>query len=333
MKADTMQALVLTAYGEDYQLQQVTRPVAQKGEVLVQIKASSVNPLDLKIKEGAAAHARTTLPTILGIDMAGVVVAVGKEVTSFKPGDEVFGMTGGIGGVQGSLAQYAAVDANLLAHKPANSTFKEAAALPLAFITAWEGLVDRANINKDKTVLIQGGNGGVGHIAIQIAKSFGAVVYATGSAGQQEVIEGYGAIFLDYTKLAAADMVNLYTRGEGFDIVFDTVGGATLDASFTMPKIYTGHVISILGWGTHSLAPLSFRGATYSGVFTLMPLLTGKGRKHHGEILEQAARLLKTGQLHPVVETTPYTLQTIAQAYTAIQNREAKGKVVIDILS
>jgi NADPH:quinone reductase-like Zn-dependent oxidoreductase len=123
------------------------QPDPQPGQVLVRIEASAVNPLDIKIRACQAAHARQPLPAILGIDLAGVVEAVGSGVTSFRHGDEVYGMTGGVGGLQGSLAEYAVVDADLLAPKPANLSMREAAALPLIFITAWEGLVDRAAVH------------------------------------------------------------------------------------------------------------------------------------------------------------------------------------------
>jgi NADPH2:quinone reductase len=132
----------------------VPRPYPQAGQVLVRIEASAVNPLDIKIRAGQAAHARHPLPAILGIDLAGIVEAVGDGVTRFRRGDNVYGMTGGVGGLQGSLAEYAAVDADLLAAKPANLTMREAAALPLIFITAWEGLVDRAAVQSGQKVLI-----------------------------------------------------------------------------------------------------------------------------------------------------------------------------------
>jgi NADPH:quinone reductase-like Zn-dependent oxidoreductase len=326
-----MKALVLENFNTSYQLKNIEKPVAGKGQVLVNIKASGVNPLDLKIKAGQAAHAQAKLPGILGVDMAGVVEAVGEGITNFKPGDEVYGMTGGIAGVQGSLAEYAAVDADLLAIKPKNLTMQEAAALPLIFITAWEGLVDRANVHEGQTVLIHGGAGGVGHIAVQIAKARGANVYATVDPSKNDLIRSYGATPVDYTKLTVEDYVKEYTGNEGFDIVFDTVGGTTLDASFKAAKQYVGHVLSILGWGTHSLAPLSFHGATYSGVFTLYPLISGKGRKHHGEILSEATKLAEAGKIKPITDPYHYTLETIAEAYGAIEKRTATGKVVISI--
>jgi NADPH2:quinone reductase len=140
--------------------------------------------LDLKIKSGNGGHAKQPLPAILGLDLAGVVEAVGEGVTAFKPGDEVFGMVGGVGGLQGTLAQYAAVDADLIAHKPNNLSMKEAAAIPLVLITAWEGLVDRAQVKAGQKVLVHGGAGGVGHMVVQLALAYGAQVYATASASQ-----------------------------------------------------------------------------------------------------------------------------------------------------
>ena len=166
----TMTAAVLDTYGAPFRIAHVARPEPDAGQVLVRIKASGINPLDTKIHVGEAGHARHPLPAILGLDLAGVIEAVGPGITAFRRGDEVYGMTGGVGGLQGSLAEYAAVDAHLLAPKPANLTMREAAALPLIFITAWEGLVDRAAVRPGQKVLIQGA-GGVGHIAVQLAAS------------------------------------------------------------------------------------------------------------------------------------------------------------------
>ena len=327
----TMQAVVLTNYESPLTVQAIARPAAGPGQVLVRVMASGVNPLDTKIAAGKAAHARTVLPAVLGIDLAGVVETVGAGVTAFKPGDEVYGMTGGIAGVQGSLAQYAAVDADLLAIKPRNISMREAAALPLIFITAWEGLVDRARIEAGKTVLVHGGAGGVGHIAVQIARAFGATVFATGDASQRATIEGYGAAAIDYRTTSVEQYVAEHTEGEGFDIVYDTVGGATLDASFQAARLYHGHVVSCLGWGTHALAPLSFRAATYSGVFTLLPLISGKGRANHGAIMREATRLIEAGKVKVQLDPRSFSLETVTEAHNAIINGSAKGKLVVDV--
>jgi NADPH2:quinone reductase len=330
MTANTMQAAVLDSHGAPFRIAPVAGPKPGPGEVLVRIRSSAVNPLDLKIRGGEAAHARQPLPAILGIDLAGVVEAVGSGVSAFRSGDEIYGMTGGVGGLQGSLAEYAAVDADLLAPKPVNLTMREAAALPLIFITAWEGLVDRAAVRAGQKVLVQGGAGGVGHVAIQIARACGADVFATGSAASQAFIERLGATAIDYRAMPVENYVAQYTGGRGFDVIFDSVGGATLDASFNAVSRF-GHVVSALGWGTHALAPLSFRAATYSGVFTLLPMLTGVGRAHHGEILREATRLTEAGKIAPHVDPRHFGLVSVDAAYRAIESRGAAGKIVIDI--
>ncbi|MDL5597985.1 zinc-dependent alcohol dehydrogenase family protein [Bacillus subtilis] len=326
-----MNALIVDTADGPLRLVSLERPVAGAGQVLVRIKASGVNPLDLKIRSGQAAHARQPLPAVLGLDLAGVIEVVGEGVQGWAPGDEVYALATGIGGVQGSLAEFAVVDARLLARKPANLSMREAAGLPLVLITAWEGLVDRARVSAGKKVLIHGGAGGVGHVAVQIAHAFGAEVFATGSAGKRGIIEGYGATFIDYREMSVEDYVSQYTAGEGFDIVYDTVGGETLDASFKAARIYHGHVLSCLGWGQHGLAPLSFRGATYSGVFTLLPLLTGKGGEHHGEILRQAALLIEAGEVKPLLDARRFTLESAGEAHELLSSKAARGRLVVEI--
>ena len=330
--ADTMQAAILDDAKGSFRVASIARPKPAAGQVLVRIKASGVNPLDTKIRAGAAAHARHPFPAILGIDLAGTIETVGPDVTAFRAGDEVYGMTGGVGGVQGSLAEYAAVDAALLARKPSNFSMREAATLPLVFITAWEGLVDRANVRTGQTVLVQGGAGGVGHMAIQIALALGATVYATEGGGRAALVEELGAIPIDSSQVSVEEYVATHTAGRGFDIVYDTAGGASLDASFKAVARF-GHVLSSLGWGTHALAPLSFRAASYSGVFTLLPLLTGKGKVRHGEIMHEATHLAESGLLIPRVDARRFDLNSVDAAHALIESRQAQGKVVIDVAS
>ena len=329
-EADSMLAAVAEQASGPIRVRSVVRPHAEPGSVLVRIHASGINPLDTKIYAGAAPHARQPLPAILGLDLAGVVEAVGSGVQQFRAGDEVFGMTGGVSGHPGTLAEYAAVDADLLAIKPANLSMRESAALPLVFITAWEGLVDRAALRANQTLLVHGGAGGIGHVAIQLAQTLGAQVFATGSAAQRNSIEACGATFIDKSS-DVADYVERCTRGAGFAVIFDCVGGATLDASFAAVARF-GHVVSALGWGTHALAPLSFRAASYSGIFTLLPLLTGEGRAHHGDILRHASRLAEAGQIRPHMDPRHFTLQSVAEAYAALTTRSARGKLAVDIV-
>jgi len=327
--AREMQVLILDREKAPFRRSTVQRPVPGKGQVLVRVKASGVNPLDIKISNGAAPHARHPFPAILGMDLAGIVDEVGPGVSSFKVGDAVYGLVGGIGGHQGSLAEFAAVDADLLAPMPARLSMREAATLPLVFITAWEGLVDRAGVVAPQKVLIQGA-GGVGNMAIQIARAFGAEVFATGSVRKQEFIERLGATAIDYCQTTVEKYVADFTGGQGFDTVYDTVGGATLDASFLAVRRF-GHVVSCLGWGTHSLAPLSFRAATYSGVFTLLPLLTGQGRAHHGEILREATRLVSAGNIVPQIDPRHFDFESIAEAHHVVEQQENVGKIVVNV--
>lgn len=309
-----MRAALATAPGSPLTIVNRPIPVPGAGEILVRVRASGTNPLDLKIRAGEAAHARQPLPSILGIDMAGSVAALGADVTGFAIGDAVFGMVGGVGGHQGTLADFIAVDADLLAKKPAALSFREAAVLPLTFITAWEGLVDRAHVAPGERVLVLGAAGGVGQMVLQLAKAKGADVF-----GLDRAAHGIDALVADAT------------GGDGFDIVYDTAGGTTLDTAFRVVKPYTGRVVSALGWGSHALAPLSFRAASYAGVFTLLPLLTGKGRAHHGEILRAAAALADAGLLRPELDPGRYALDDADAAHAALRERRATGKVVIEM--
>ena len=324
------EAWLVETPGGEFRKIEVDRAPLGSDQVLVRIAASGVNPLDTKIRAAKAAHARQPLPAVLGLDMAGVVAEVGAEVAGFKTGDEVYGMVGGVGGHQGTLAEFVVADADLVAHKPKNLSMREAAVLPLSVITAWEGLVDRAKVGAGQKVLIHAGAGGVGHVAVQLARAFGAEVFATVSPDKKKIVEDFGATAIDYRSLSVEEYVAAHTGGKGFDIVYDTVGGATLDASFAAVKRYTGHAVSCLGWGSHALAPLSFRGASYSGVFTLLPLLTGEGRAHHGEILAETAKLAQAGKLRPLLNAQRFSTAEIAAAHAVVE-AGSRGKVVVEI--
>jgi NADPH:quinone reductase len=324
-----VKAYVVESAGGPFRAVEIPTPEPASDQVLVKICASGVNPLDTKIRAGQGGHAKQPLPAVLGLDMAGVVATVGTGVTVFQPGDEVFGMVGGAGGLQGTLAEFVLADAALLARKPKTLTMRQSAALPLVTITAWEGLVDRAGVHTGQTVLVHAGAGGVGYAAVQIALARGAKVFTTVSDDKRSIVEALGATAID-RHAAPKDYVAEHASGEGFDIVYDTLGGAVLDASFEAVKRYTGHVVSCLGWGSHSLAPLSFRAATYSGVFTLLPLLTGVGRSNHGHILQQAAELADKGQLKPLLAEQQFGPNDIANAYDAVA-KGSRGKVVLEL--
>ncbi len=322
-----MQAVVVDAVAGPPHLTQLPVPALGARQVLVKVKASGVNPLDVKIQFGKAPHAQQALPAVLGLDLAGEVEAVGPGVTAFRRGDEVYGMTGGVGGVQGTLAEYAVVDVDLIAPKPARLSMREAASLPLVALTAWEGIVDQAHVHSGQRVLVQGGAGGVGQIVVQLVQAFGAQAFAVDGAAKREFLEQLGATPIDRAT-SVEDYVAKYADGRGFDIVYDTVGA--LEPSFKAVRRF-GHVVSCLGWGTHSLAALSFRAANYSGVFALHPLLSGEGRAHHGEILRQVATLVDAGKVSPRVDPRRFTLATVADAYRALEAGGSAGKLVVDV--
>ena len=303
----------------DFKEYNFARRSAGPREVLVRVAASGVNPLDTKIRAGIAAHARHPLPAVLGLDMAGIVEEVGTRVSEFKPGDEVYGMVGGVGGLQGTLAEFVVVDADLLARKPKKLTMREAAALPAerhhcmgGTRRSREGASRRSRAGPRRRRRSRSRR-------VQLAAAMGAEVFATVSPEKQEIAQRFGAVPIDYRTESVDDYVARHTAGKGFDIIYDTVGGATLDASFAAVRHYTGRVVSALGWGTHSLAPLSFRGASYSGVFTLLPLLTGEGRAHHGEILRRAAELADEGKLRPLLNKREFSSNEIAAAHAEVE--------------
>jgi NADPH2:quinone reductase len=325
-----MKALFTNTYESDFVTTEITKPSPKKGEVLVKIHASGVNPIDNKIRLGLSPYASPVLPAILGTDLAGVIEEIGESVTEFKVGDEVFGLAGGVLGLQGTLAEYTAVDADLLAKKPKNLTMKEAAGIPLVLLTAWEGLIDRAKVKKGDKVLVHAGAGGVGHMVVQLAKIFGADVYATVSSQKADIVKGFGATPIDYKTETVEDYVNKYTDGKGFDIIYDTVGGQSLDESFSAIRHY-GQIASCYAFGTHTLATGSLRSASLHGVFVLHPMIGNEGRKHHGDILKETTKLIEEGKLKPLIDSRKFTLDNAMEAHKAVSDGSSVGKIVIDI--
>ncbi|GFK92277.1 2-haloacrylate reductase [Fundidesulfovibrio magnetotacticus] len=328
-----MRAQLLKSFGDtpDFQAADIPVPAVTPGHVLVRVAASGVNPIDLKIRKLRPAFA-PQLPAVLGMDMAGVVEAVGDGVADFAPGDAVFGCVGGVAGLQGTLAEYVSADARLLARKPACLSMVQAAALPLVTITAWLALFDRARIQPGQRVLIHAGAGGVGHVAVQLARAFGARVAATVSGPEKAALaERFGAQdIVDYRRESVEACVERLTGGQGFDAVFDTVGGKTLDDSLRAARA-GGTVVSINTRSTHDLSPLHAKGLTLSVVFMLLPLVTGQGRERHGEILRRAAALAEEGKLTPLLAARRFHLEEAAQAHDYLDSGQAVGKVVVEV--
>lgn len=331
-KGPKMRAFILDSFGQSGVVQaDIPVPQIKPGEVLVEIHASGVNPADIKIAEGHLAPAAPALPAILGMDFAGVITEIGEGVTQFSVGDAVYGCGGGVKGRPGTLAEYAAIDARLIAHKPANLSMREAAALPLVSITAWEGLVDRAEVAQGDKVLIQAGAGGVGHMAVQIAKAYGAEVFATAStASKQEVARELGATPIPYRDVSVKDYVAQYTGGKGFDIVYDTVGGSVFEESAGATRRY-GKLISCAAWEAHNLGSVLGASLELIGIFMLLPMLTGENLERHGEILKEIACLVEAGKMRPQLDPLKFTLDNVTAAHAHLASGQAVGKVVVDI--
>ena len=314
-----MKAMIIREFGgpERFELAELERPLPGAGQILVRVRATSVNPVDFKIRK-AGAWAQVPMPAILGYDAAGVVEEVGAGVTTLKVGDEVF-YTPHIFGRQGTYAEFHVVEADIVAKKPTHLSFEEAASMPLAAITAWDTIVTFFATRPGDTVLVHAGAGGVGCFAVQLAKAAGARVLATGRKENDAFIRALGADeVIDYRSVRFEDEVNRLTGGAGVDAAFDTVGGDTVTRSIGCVRPYgkLATVVSIEG----QLAGMQSRNLTL--YFGFMERTATK--------IQMLARLLERRQLHPVVDSV-FPLEKIADAHRKIDAGGMRGKIVITV--
>lgn len=323
--------MTINEYGENaiFRSREVENPTLNSGQVLVKIFASSINTVDTMIRNmGEDLPFAPATPAILGMDFAGTIVEVGPDVTGFSVGDEVYGCAGGLAELQGTLAEYISADSKLIARKPENLTMKEAASLPLVGITAYEGLI-RVNIKSGQNVLVHGGTGGVGHVAVQLAKHFGANVFSTVSGDKQmKIVENFGAKAINYKSEQVEDYVNKHTNGIGFDVVFDTVGGENMLKSFEAAAL-NGQVATTVSLCELDLTTMHFKGLSLHVVFMLITMLHNFRREQHGEILSNLAKIAETGDLKPLLDEKQFSLENVGEAYARLESRNAIGKVVV----
>lgn len=327
-----MKAMIIRAYGEDAAFEEadVEQPEIRDGHVLVRIAASSVNTVDTMIRRmGSELSLSPEVPAILGMDFAGTIEAVGDGVEGYAPGDEVYGCAGGLADLPGTLAEFIVADADLIAHRPASLSMQESAALPLVGITAFEGLT-RAGVGAGQKVLVHGGSGGVGHVALQLARHLGADVFATGGGDRQiALIEQLGATGINYRTESVSEYVERCTDGVGFDVVFDSVGGANMTHSFEAAAL-NGQVASTVAMVELDLSVAHFKGLSLHVVFMLIPMLHNVKRREHAAVLRKLAEIADSGGLRPVLDETRYSLQQAGLAHARLESRQAMGKVVID---
>ncbi len=330
-----MKAVLMTAAGspEVLQLQEVPKPTLPLGnsELLVRLVAAGVNPIDTKLRQRGTFYPEQ-MPAILGCDGAGIVEAVGAGVERFRVGDEVYFCYGGLGAHQGNYAEYTVVDERFVARKPASVSFAEAAAAPLVLITAWEALYERGRLAPGERVLIHAGAGGVGHVAIQLAKLKGASVCTTVSSQEKaNFVKELGAdevIF--YQETDFVDAVLSWTDGEGVDLAFDTVGGETLHKTFPAVRVY-GDIVTILEPTADTVWKAArLRNLRIGLELMLTPMLQGleESLKHHGEILAECARWMDEGKLKVEVSHR-FPLAEAVRAHEVLESGAMIGKVVL----
>ena len=307
-----MKAAIVKAYGNKVEVTDIALPAMLDDSLMIEVHATSVNPVDNLIRAGyLKGMLPLSLPYTVGNDVSGVVTAVGKDVTSFKVGDAVFARPQSM--QSGTFAEFVVVKAVDAAHKPANLSHEQAASLPLVALTAWQALITRGNLQSGQKVLIHAGSGGVGSIAIQLAKNVGAFVATTTSADNVEMVRALGAdVVIDYKSQKFEDIVHDY------DLVFDTLGGATRERSYAVLK-KGGVLVSII-------APADTSGTAEklgvkSEVFFMWP---------SGEQLAQIGALAEQGIVKPLIDRT-FSLDNAQAAFDYSQSGRAKGKIVVSV--
>jgi NADPH:quinone reductase-like Zn-dependent oxidoreductase len=332
-----MQALRFKGYGKspDIGFSDVPRPIPGPDELLVQIHAVGLNPIDNVIPTGTfKAVLKFDLPATLGSDLAGVVVEVGRHVTRFKPGDAVYASLFDLG--NGSLAEFAAVPERVAAHKPANLDFMQAASIPMVGLTAWQALRERAHLEPGEKVFVPAGSGGIGTFAIQLAKHLGAHVGTTTSTGNVSLVRDLGADdIVDYTQ----DTIDTVLRD--YDVVLGTLRGdvieqsvgilkpggrivslvGPLDPAFARARKLNGLLALVFGWMSRKIRRLAKqRDLTYSFLFV----------RPDGAQLAEITALLESGRIRPVIDRV-FPFEQAHEALVHLGKGRARGKVVVQV--
>lgn len=330
-----MKAIVINETGGPEVLQQKeieTPALVNPTDVLVKLKAAAINPVDAKFRSGM--YPLNQFPAILGCDGAGIVEETGGRVSKFRKGDEVFFFHGGIGTGPGNYAEYIVLDERFIAHKPESIDFIHAAAFPLVFITVWEALHDRARIQAGQSLLVHAGAGGVGHIAIQVAKAAGAKVCTTVSSEKKAAfVKNLGADYvINYKERNFVEAVMDWTGGTGVDVVMDNVGGKLIEDSFPAVRHF-GDLVTLLQVpeGT-DWTNARMRNLRFSFEIMLTPLLFNlvEAQKHQTWILEQCARMIDENRLNIHINEI-FSLEQVAIAHQKIESGSTSGKIVLKI--
>jgi NADPH2:quinone reductase len=300
------------------------------GQIKVRLHAAGVNPVDTKIRSRGLFYGAEP-PAILGCDGAGEVIELGSEAGRFQIGDQVWFCHGGLGREPGNYAEFAVLDEDFAEHMPASADFEHAGAAPLVLITAWEALFDRGRLQEGQTVLIHAGAGGVGHVAVQMAKIRGAKVIATASQNKLEFVRALGAdAVIDYQNQDLLQAVNELTEGRGVDLAFDTVGPAVFEQSIPAVAHY-GTLVTVLDPGPGiDLSEARMRNLSIAFTLMLTPALRDlpEARAHHGEILRVCSAWMDEGELKIEIGGS-FPLEHAAEAHRKIEAGHTRGKLVL----
>jgi len=330
-----MRAVVMPRAGEPEVLQMAELPqpvITTPTELLIRIKSAGVNPIDLKLRQRGTFYPEA-MPAVLGCDGAGIVEAVGRAVTKFKVGDAVYFCHGGLGKPQGNYAEMTVIEEDLVAPMPPNISFAEAGSAGLVLITAWEALFDRARLEAGRKVLIHGGAGGVGHVAMQLAHLKGAEVAVTvSSSAKAEFCRSLcPTVFpILYRQENFVSAIMRWTDGEGVDMALDTVGGQVFQETFAAVQVY-GDLVTILAPSANTdWKTARDRNLRISLELMLTPMLTGRRewQKHQAGILAECAPLLESGKLKVKVDRE-LPLAQAAQAHQLLSTGQVMGKLVL----
>jgi NADPH:quinone reductase len=326
----------MTATGDTNVLQvaDILEPeICSPTQIKVKIAAAGVNPVDTKIRKNGLFFFDQQLPAVLGCDGAGTVIETGASVLKFKTGDKVWFCHGGLGREQGNYAEYNVLDERWASLMPSDLTFNQAAALPLVLITAWGGLYDRGGLQEGQTVLIHAGAGGVGHVAIQLAKLKGARVITTVSSEEKaSFVKALGADeVLFYTRDDLVSSVLNLTDGKGANLVFDTVGPAVVKESI-MATAHFGRIVTLLGLDDFDLTEARMRNLLIGFELMLTPMLRDldHARDKHVQILDDCKSLIEQGLLKPHIAKELGFLQA-AEAHNLIEAGHTAGKIVLTL--
>jgi NADPH:quinone reductase len=314
-----MKAMVIKDFGGPEVLEQrdIKTPEPGPKEILVRVKATSINPVDYKIRKNGK-WAGIVPPAVIGYDVAGIVEKVGSSAKNFEEGDEVF-YTSEIGPNGGSYAEYNVANESIVAKKPKNLNFNEAASIPLAGCTAWDSLMGAALLQIPETVLIHGGAGGVGSLAVQLAKAIGARVITTCGGYHKDLVKKLGAdVAIDYREEDFVEIVKQETNGDGVDVVFDCVGGDILEKSLDV-TCFRSRLVTIVN-STGDLNRGKANNISLHYVFI----------QRSSETMNSLKRMIERGQIKPVIDSV-MKLEEAAEAQKKLEEGGVKGKIVLSV--